>query len=84
MASVKEEEVKVSAEGEGAKVDASADVPTPAPAPTPTAKRGWRFWVIFLALCLSLFLTALDLVRHLSFSVLVVCNMRRHSRIGEQ
>ncbi|KAL7277412.1 hypothetical protein ACG7TL_009274 [Trametes sanguinea] len=24
-------------------------------------KRGWRFWVIFVALCLSLFLTALDL-----------------------
>ncbi|CDO76935.1 hypothetical protein BN946_scf185006.g17 [Trametes cinnabarina] len=28
---------------------------------TPDTKRGWRFWLIFLALCLSLFLTALDL-----------------------
>ncbi|KAI8976648.1 Mfs1.1 [Trametes punicea] len=27
----------------------------------PATKRGWRFWLIFLALCLSLFLTALDL-----------------------
>ncbi|KAI0676596.1 major facilitator superfamily domain-containing protein [Trametes maxima] len=31
-----------------------------AAAPTHT-KRGWRFWLIFLGLCLSLFLTALDL-----------------------
>ncbi|OJT03197.1 hypothetical protein TRAPUB_6245 [Trametes pubescens] len=31
------------------------------PTPPPPTKRGWRFWVIFLALCLSLFLTALDL-----------------------
>ncbi|KAI0332877.1 Mfs1.1 [Cubamyces sp. BRFM 1775] len=53
MASVKEE---VNPTAEGAKADAA--VPA---APTPTAKRGWRFWVIFLALCLSLFLTALDL-----------------------
>ncbi|RPD53173.1 Mfs1.1 [Lentinus tigrinus ALCF2SS1-6] len=25
------------------------------------SRRGWRFWIIFLALCLALFLTALDL-----------------------
>ncbi|KAI0642525.1 major facilitator superfamily domain-containing protein [Trametes meyenii] len=31
------------------------------PPPTPTTKRGWRFWLVFLSLCLSLFLTALDL-----------------------
>ncbi|KAI0716366.1 iron permease [Earliella scabrosa] len=29
--------------------------------PAPTSERGWRFWVIFLALSLALFLTALDL-----------------------
>ncbi|KAH9886043.1 Mfs1.1 [Cubamyces lactineus] len=57
MASVKEQEVKPNPEG--ARVDASESA-APSP-PTPTAKRGWRFWVIFLALCLSLFLTALDL-----------------------
>lgn len=28
----------------------------------PKSDRGWRFWLIFLALCLALFLTALDLV----------------------
>ncbi|KAL1946355.1 hypothetical protein VTO73DRAFT_15482 [Trametes versicolor] len=26
-----------------------------------TERRGWRFWIIFVALCVSLFLTALDL-----------------------
>ncbi|KAH9848348.1 iron permease [Lenzites betulinus] len=29
--------------------------------PAVSSKRGWRFWIIFLALCTSLFLTALDL-----------------------
>ncbi|KAI0657015.1 iron permease [Cubamyces menziesii] len=33
----------------------------PSGSPPPRTSRGWRFWVIFLALCVSLLLTALDL-----------------------
>lgn len=39
-------------------VSEAASVPTPAP----RSKKGFRFWMVFLAVCVSLFLSALELV----------------------
>jgi hypothetical protein len=36
----------------------------------PSAKKGWRFWLIFLAICTSLFLSAIEMV---SFILVFVC-----------
>lgn len=49
------------AENVSEKKECAIDTPT-VQTEQPKSDRGWRFWLIFLALCLALFLTALDLV----------------------